>query len=267
MALEGLVNERGTLAGAFSKLDLSTIQHAAEITNDRRADKDLRNKWFWTADFAMYTLKDNKVYLNLARRENNLIFKNIEEATSQLINNGNYIPKKEDIEAVVKSNSTLKINLSDLKLKKHDNEFSYFKIDTNRYNKKLNQVQREFAERGHGKEDDFEKNMKMFKDNDIDTTRIYVLNPNYVRDNVKENNAIARACWLSYFGCSSYFIAFDWDVVDPGGSLRGVPKVAEGKARKNLVSLSKDKLNEFLAKYIGPKVLGAAKKDIEKLYQ
>ena len=227
-----LENKIGTLAETYAQLDPNTIQHSAEITNDRRSDRDLRNKWFWTADFAIYTHKDNRVYLNLATRENNLIFKNIEKAIEQLTKNENYIPEKEDIETVISSKNTLKTKLSDLKLKEHSDEDCYFEINTAKYNRTLNKAQRTFAERVYGQGDDFKKNMKMFKDNGINTTRIYVLNSDYAKDNVQKENAIALACGLVSFGGSSYFSADVKNVDNPDGSLRGVPKVAKGDNSK-----------------------------------
>ena len=89
MTLENLVNIQGGLAETYPQLDSNTIQHYAQIMNDRRTDKDLRRKYFWTADFPMYVLEDDEVVLYIAGRENNLIFKNIEEATSQLRKNDN----------------------------------------------------------------------------------------------------------------------------------------------------------------------------------
>lgn len=238
MTLEGLVNEIGPLVETFPKIDPNTIQHSREITNDRRIleneaeRKELRKAWFWTADFGLYTIKDNDVVLYLSERENNLIFKNIEEATNQLAENNNYIPKKEDIETVISSKSTLITKLSDLELKKYDDEFSYFEIDTAEYNRTLNKAQRTFAERAYGQGDDFKNNMKMFKDTGITTVRIYVLAPKYVKNHVKECSAIARTCWLGDFDYNSYFDATGRGVDGSEGTLRGGPKVAEGSVRK-----------------------------------
>lgn len=83
MTLENLVNVNRPLAEASKQLDPATIQiqHAREITAERRTNRDLRNQWFWTADFPMYTVEDGEAVLYFAGRDNNLIFKNIDEAT------------------------------------------------------------------------------------------------------------------------------------------------------------------------------------------
>ena len=232
MALENLVNRQGALAETYSQLDPNTIQHSAEIMNDRRTDRDLRKKWFWTADFPMYRIEDDEAVLYIAGRENNLIFEYIEEATRQIIRNINYVPEQEDIARVVasvESGETLRIKLSDLGLKRENSEWSYFEIDTAEYDETLNPEQRKVAERFYGQGDDFVKNMKMLKEEGISKTRVNILNLDYVENHVEEDGAVARACWLSCFGDSSGFLACDWLVDVAYSSLRGVlSKVAEG---------------------------------------
>ena len=221
MALENLT---GRLAETYPKFDPNSIQHSDEITNDRRADKSLRDTWFWTADFPLYRVEDDEVMLYLARRENNLIFQNIKEATKQLIEENNYFPKEQDIGAVVNTENTLRINLSDLNLKRYDNEWCYFEIDSKKYDK-LNKMQRAVAERVYGQGNNFIENMKMFKDSGINTTRIYVLNPDYVK---KQNKPVARVCGLGLFGYDARFSADVRNVDYPDDALRGVRNVAEG---------------------------------------
>ena len=230
MALEGIVNQRGNLFDSFQELDPATIQHSDEIMKDRQDDEDLRGKWFYTADHALYRVEDDETVLYLGRGETNPIFKNIKEATKQLINEGNYIPEKEDIEAVVNAESTLRVKISDLDLK-GDGEYGYFEIDTKDYDK-LNDSQRALAERAYGEGKDFGESMKMLKKAGISTTRIYVLNSDYVKDNAKEGSVLSRACWLSGFTNLSGFDADVRDVVNDIW-LRGVPRIAEGDA-KNL---------------------------------
>lgn len=232
MALEGIVNQRGNLFDSFQELDPATIQHSDEIMKDRQDDEDLRGKWFYTADHALYRVEDDEAVLYLGREETNPIFKNIKEATEQLINEGNYIPEKEDIEDVVNAESTLRVKISDLELE-GDGEYGYFEIDTKNYDK-LNDSQRAFAERVYGEGKDFEKSMKMLKKADISTTRIYVLNSDYVKDNAKEGGVLSRACWLGSFDDYFNFVADDRNV-DDNDWLRGVPRIAEGDA-KNLGS-------------------------------
>ena len=237
-----LDNITGRLAETYPKFNPSTIQHSDEITNDRRADKSLRKKRFWTADFPLYRVEDDDVILYLARRENNLIFENIEKATKQLIKENNYFPEEQqDIETVINAESTLKINPSDLNLKRFDDEWCYFEINTEEYDE-LNKAQRAFAERVYGQGNKFIENMKMFKDSGINTTRIYVLNPDYVK---KQNKPVARACRLNNFDYGSRFGALGRNVGGPNFALRGVRNVAEGDEKIEVDEITKA-YNTFL---------------------
>lgn len=237
MKLDGLVNKQGLLAETFQTLDPNTIQHASEITNDRRDNKELRKQWFWTADSSLYRVEDNEAVLYFGQRDTNLIFRNIEDATQQLLRDNNYVPSRDDIKSVldsVETGSTLRIKLSDLGIRSHGDEWYYgdkwcggewdfFEISISDYDS-LNGTQRTFAERVYGQGDDFEENMKMFKyEGYIHTTRIYVLNPDYVKKHVQEDSAIARVSRLYYFGYYSDFSANVRDVANPDYALRGVP--------------------------------------------
>lgn len=236
MTLEGLVNETGVLAKTFSKLDPATIQHASEITNDRRTLEDkeerqkLRNNWFWTADSSLYTVEDGDAILYFGNRGTNLIFKNIEEATTQLLKDNNYVPSREDIKSV-KTGNTLRINLSELELKGDNDEWRYFDINTSDYDS-LNSTQRTFAESVYGQGDDFIKNMEMIDKAGKSTTRVYVLNSDYVKDHVERDGAIARASGLGIFGDVSGFYGEGRNVDSASGALRGVPLVGEADTQK-----------------------------------
>ncbi len=239
-----LENIAGRLIDTYSQFQPETIQHSYEIQNDRRLSKCSKNNWFWTADFPMYKAEGKEPVLYMADRSDNLIFQNIEEAIKQIRASNNYKPTEQGIKAVllaVEKGNAEKFALSDLKLKKHDDEFSYFEINTAKP-EKLNDAQVRFAKRVHGRTDsDFSANMKMLKDAGIDTTRIYFLNPKYVLEQLKDDKdkAIARASWLINFGSNSDFIAVVRLVDIVNGCLRGVRKVAEGDIAKNLVPQEK----------------------------
>ena len=246
MTLDNLVNKQGPLAETFPEFDPGTIQEANEITTDRHTDKNLRNKWFWTADGATYTL-ENRETLYFTEREFNPMMKpeNIDEAVKQLRGKNNYQVKDDDLKAIraeAKNDSgkVLKVILSRLNLIENDDEYCHFEINTSDYGS-LNKDQRAVAEKvyGSGKDekgnDIFEKNMEMLNKAGIKTTNVYVLNPKYVRKNVKKGTGIARACWLGSFVDNSYFIARGRGVGYSGNWLRGVRRVnvAEGDARKS----------------------------------
>ena len=64
--------------------------------------------------------------------------------------------------------------------------------------------------------------MKMLEDAKIRETKIYVLNPDYVREHA-EKGAIARVSWLYDFNYDSQFVACD-RYINLRGRVRGVRK-------------------------------------------
>lgn len=242
MTLEKIAKQ-GILIETFPLFDRSTIQHSDELQADRVNEvksvglnnSQLTKQWFWTADFPLYVKEGNDVVLYFARGKDNLVFNDIDNATKQLSKDNNYfVNNKSDIESVINSDTTLKIALSDLKLEGNDSEWRYFSIDTKNYDK-LNDTQRVFAERVHGEGEAFKNTMKMLSDSGIKTTRMYVLNPDYVKKKLKDSNAegIARVSALDGFSNSSDFGADCRGVVDNLRRLRGVLKGAEGTTQKN----------------------------------
>jgi len=240
--LEKLETIIGSLAETVPQLRLKTIQHADELTTSRRTNEELRSQWFYTTDFSMYTRKDGEEFFHLARGHNNLIFQNLEEATNQLLQTRNYVIwNQEDIEKVVSAEDTLTVKLSDLIFKDSSGEWSYFEIDTAKYNKKLNKSQSLVAERVYGQGQDFANNMQMLREAGISKTRVYVLSQKYVKEHVKEGSAVARVSWLGSFGFISNFGA-DGRSVGGHGALRGVRSVAEGDTQKIAPQLITDYL-------------------------
>jgi hypothetical protein len=217
----------GTLPEALSQVKPETIQHAREIMNERRTNLQLRDEWFWTADFPMYIVEYGEPVLYFAPRELNLIFRNIKDAWKQAKKSPDYKPKQTDIDDVVesvKTGQTLRVKFYDLDLIDQDSErFCHFEIDTERY-AKLNEVQRAFAERVYGSGKAFEENMKMLKDSKIDTAKIFVPNPKYVREHAK-GGAIGRLSSLCDFDGKSNFFANDGTMVfNDYSGLRGERK-------------------------------------------
>lgn len=235
MTLEDIATVRGTLKQCFEQVDPTTILHSDEIQEKRLADKEFRKLGSWTADFPLYTTIEGKeAVLYIARRDNNLVLQNLDNAVEQILKTRNYKISSEDAQKVIAAESTLKIPLSMLRLERHDDEWSYFTINTSKY-EKLNAVEEKFAERVHGSGEQFGKVMEMLAGSNIKETRIYTLNPNYVKNNAKEN-PIARVCWLSVFDYDSFFSADYRNVDYSNGALRGVRRekvVAEGDAREN----------------------------------
>jgi hypothetical protein len=213
------------LVNAFDPL---TIQHGDEICKARITDSEMRGQWFWTADASLYQVEGKQVFLHLGRAKDNLVFRHIDDAVAQISNTGNYIPSLEEAKAVMEADTTLKIMLSDLKLSKHDDEFSYFDVSTTKYDE-LNPSQRAFAERVYGSGDDFKQYMATLKAEGKDSTKVYVLNPEYVKKNVGKDNVVCRASVLLFFDCSSNFYAVNRSIGDNIRRVRGVRLVvAEG---------------------------------------
>lgn len=231
MALETLV---GPLAKKFSQLVRGTILHADQLTNERRTAEDplraeLRNQMFYTADSPLCTVEDGEGILYLGRNKVNPVFNNLVEAALQLIATGHYIPPKADMEALINAEDTLRVRLSDLGLQETISEWSYFEIDTADYNG-LNEHQRTVAERVYGQGNDFIENMKMHNDVGIMKIRIYILNPDYVKNNVPQGGALAWASRLVGFPNDSRFDAIC--DVDNDSGLRGVVDVTKGNIPK-----------------------------------
>ncbi len=221
----GLVNILGERANP------ETIQHAHEIMNHLRTTGKAFTKEeqeFWSADFIMYRVEDaagnavddakkGEAVLYLAPREHNLIFRNIKTANAQLDSiPSNYIPDQEGIDEVVasyKKGDTLKVRLSQLRLKNSHPNVKYLEINTSDYAKSLqegglNTDERLLAERVYGKRQDFIKNMKMLSDSNIKITKIYVLDPDYVKKHAV-NSAISRVAHLHDIARNFSFNATD----------------------------------------------------------
>lgn len=265
--LENIVTVRGTLKQCFAQLKPETILHADETQKLRWDNEELRNSGAWTADFAQCTI-ENDGTLYLARRDNNLILENLEEAFSQLVNKGYYRPSKDDAERVKSAESTLAVILSKLDLKGNKNDnYLYFEIDTLNYKETMNEEQKKIAERIHGsmanyldeKTDkmtsDFAKTMGMLNSESSYFMRIYVPNPKYVKNNAKKG-AIARVCWITLFGDNSYFGISGRNVDDNRGALHGVRRekvAAEGGALENSAGLTPEEISYVEAAVIGVK--------------
>ena len=204
MDLENIMVED---AEDLSKLDRNTIQHSDEINTERANNEALRKEWrgsftsIMTADCAVYTVEDGEVVLYLTRGKYNLILNNFEEAIKQLKENGSYVPKKDELEKAINAETTLRIKISDLGKLRDMDSFVAFVVDP-RYLRALNDSQRHLTERAYGQNDDLEKNIAALSF--VEVTGIFLLNPDYVKTNVKEGGALVQPCCMAN---SSYFHA------------------------------------------------------------
>jgi len=205
MSLETI---EGNLRDAYLQLQPGTMLHVDQLMNERQTNENLRNKGFYTGDGEIYFLDAGKTpTLAITREAYNPVLKNIGDAFEQLVNCGGYPVNKNDLEQALAATDTVQIALPNLRLLGDEKEWRYLAIGTtpSKYGR-LNDEERKFVERVYGKGDDFIQNMKMLENAKIIETRIYVLNPDYVRKQAQEG-AIARASWLQVFFNNSDFNA------------------------------------------------------------
>ena len=215
---------RGALAQTFPLFDPSTLQEANGIMARREPMPEIRNEWLWTADFSMYRVEGGEAFLYFAPREHNLIFRDVDNATTQLSTNGNYIPPKEGIDEVVAAaaaGKALKVKISDLQLQKHNPNDHYGFFDVNPDDTgSLNPSQRLLVQAIYGASKP--------------GNRVYVLDSEYVKNTLrgKEESAIARASWLDGAFNGSWFSAVGRYVGDANLGLLGVLKEAPKAPQK-----------------------------------
>ena len=176
----------------------------------------LRKEWFNAPDGEVYFLDGvgKTPTLAITRGAHNPILKHIDDAFEQLTTKSNYRPHQADVQQALTAPDTVLIALPNLRLSKHDSEFSFLTLGTTpaKFNK-LNDEERKLAERIYDQRNDFVRNMKMLKRADIGETLIYVLNPDYVQKHAAEG-AIARGSWLFNFYGNSQFNAHDRIIFD-----------------------------------------------------
>ncbi len=210
MTLENVV---GHLKEGYKQLQPGTMLHVDQLMNERRSNADLCNQWFYTADGEVYLLDGalKTPALAITREAHNPILQNIDDAFEQLAKKQNYHPSQTDIQQALVAPETVLIALPNLRLRGNEAEWRYLAINTTpaKYGK-LNDEERKLAERVYGQGDDFAQNMKMLKEAKIGETKIYVLNPDYVRQHAEEGT-VARASWLYNFYNYSSFDASDRD--------------------------------------------------------
>ncbi len=209
---------KGPLADILPLFDLGTLKEAHGIMDSRRSMPEIRAESLWAADFPMYRVEDGEAFLYFAPRENNLIFRDVENATNQLLDPGkyNYFPPQEGINEVVAAaaaGKALKIKISDLQLQNQDSEHGFFDVNPDDLDL-LNKPQRQLVNAIYG--------------TSRTGTRVYVLNSEYVKETLKgrEGSAIARVSGLggADVGPGPLFTACGRGVGDSVGLL-GVLKV------------------------------------------
>jgi len=113
------------------------------------------------------------------------------------------------------------------------------------------------------------------KEGKISTTKIYTLNPEYVKNTLKNNNveSLARGGFLNVFNFDSYFDAGSRGVDIDNWRLRGVSSGAEGAKQKITPSKSEvyvpseAKVWEIFTPYIADVNKSEVKNKLSELYK
>lgn len=227
-----VITLRGSVEDTIKKLYPTTIQHARDIQKERLTNIKLLGKWFVTGDFPVYTLEDNDVILYLADKEHNLILRNIDNAKDALKYRHNYYLGFDEMGEIINTKSTLKINLDNVLLNEFDSEESYLFIRTSNSDKTvpvspiISPLRKPLIEKLYGSEEDFKNTMNMLHHNDIKYTRITLLNPRYVRETLRREQAhgLARLAFIyGSFNNSSINLTYN-DLEHPARRMRGIGK-------------------------------------------
>lgn len=159
---------------------------------------------FYVADGPLYSLEGKKKTptLWLTRESSNLVLRHLNDKVNssyeQFVKNDNFRPDPEEARTAMKAKDTLRIDLTKLHLQvdTYDGK-SYLEIPSagHRYNI-LNAEERKLAERWFGQGEAFVAAMKMVRQFHIyiprrvyvrpGTTRVYVLDPDYVSREAKK---------------------------------------------------------------------------------
>jgi len=215
--LENLVNVPCPLIDAYRQLVPESIWETHKIQRRRINDTKFMFKSFITGDGCVYNFENGQAVLYLTNAALNPVLKqnNIADALSQIKEQWNCHVRSEDFsmiqkEALRKNGGAKRYLLSDLGLTEHNNEISFFEIDTKKH-LKLNTAQRILAEQVHGKGKRFEQTMELLREIGISKTRIYVLSFEYVQ-NAVSYSPVARVGGLGSFNSNSNFIASGRDL-------------------------------------------------------
>ncbi len=230
---------------AYAQLVPGTFQHVDQLTRARMTDEGLCQTWLYTADGNAYKPgKGSSVLWGLTREADNLILKHLfdEENSSyaQLINTGGFIPEPAESAQAFKQAEVM--DLTKFRLQGNDAVYRQLQIrtadgythDGKRFVPPNSEEKKALPRIGFT-----EQYLSFLADNSIkliETTNLYVLNPDYVQKKAVGGNTLWRVSWLSYFDCDSSFGANLRDV-DNHGALRGVRRVVvvpAGDAPKNL---------------------------------
>ncbi len=278
MALETIVGD----LRAYSELEPGTFLHGDQLTAEQVQDTSLKRRVFYVADGPLYSLEGKKraPTLFLTREPDNLVLRHLNDEVNssfdQLVKTGNFRPSTEEARKAMEAKDTLRIDLTKLRLKGDSAEWGYVEISTTNYDR-LNAEERKLAERFYGQGTAFVAAMKALQEDAISSTRVFVLNPDYVRKEAVAGN-VARAAWRDNFGGGAYSDAVVRYVSYRGG-LRGVRraseasrKAPEGRAAQKegtatLVAPSFEQVLAYSAGFVPESARGQYEAGLRKLFK
>ncbi len=250
------------------------LQTARELQNDRCKDgqESLQNDWFYVADGSVFYQDTKNGALSWAHTdgEHNLVIQPqyLERALKDLPQT--YIFRPDNAQEswdAIKARSTNRFALSDLKLVREDDEFSFMAIKTGKYDA-LTPVQQKAASLVGFTP----KNVAYLKQKGIKDTRLLLPNPRYIASVLaEEKDPFWRASWLDDFNGSSDFNALD-RFLYYDGRLRGVRLVSEAnqmapKAQNAKKIVTIDDVLACLRDDVAPSVRPAVEDRLKKLYE
>ncbi len=279
MALEQkLENLDGNLRDAYKQAVPGTVLCVDQLMKERITNPELRDLWFYTADGEVYSMDNGTPTLRITRETVNPVLKNIDAASEQLVNHRNYLVPSAEFAAVKSASDTVVIDLTKLRLQGKENEWCYLAVNTSTTITDYNPEEQKLLGRVFGASSDYALIMEMLRQSlqRIQETKIFVLNPDYVKTEAK-NEPVGRASWLVNFlnGCS-YFDA-DNRGINSLSRVRGVRRevIAEGDASKNKVPSAPleiklatfDEVKEYSAGFVPDVVLKQFEAGLRKLYK
>ncbi len=205
MPLENII---GNFKSAYQQTEIGTMLHVDELMKARQKNPALQDIGFYTADGMIYFMDGDTPKLAITREADNLVLRHIDDAFTQLVYNQNYYPLLDEAQQSIHAKNTVIIDLTQLFLSKHDDEYSYLEIFPNHLVciSPLKNEQRTFFERMYGSGQEFIATMNMLAETNILKSRIYFLNPDYIKKKAVDS-PIGRASCLYNFGGNSRFDA------------------------------------------------------------
>lgn len=229
----------GPLAEIYGLFVPETINTGAQISADRITDASLQRIRFYTANLPLATKRDGRLLLGVGGNAAfTVVFGTDTERVCNELNDTGYIhlsPEQRDLMLhFEKSGEVVFVDPQSLELKWQEAEYHQFPIRTGVYEKDVTVARMPFVSAGYGSGDQLGRVMGNLKDNGrISEIIFFIMSPDHVAEQVKDNEMVARASRLNSFGNNSDFNAGYRNVGDLS-ALRGVRRgVIEGDAPKS----------------------------------